>query len=358
VERCLVAIGCTVVAKPDDGRLAVDVPGWRPDLVEEIDLVEEAARMHGYDNIPDELRPFRVGSRPDDAGFAAEARVRAGLVAAGLYEAMSLALTPPQGDTDVRLSNPLSADHAVLRSSLLPGLRGQVERNWAAKVRDVRLFEIGTVFEAASAGVRPREERRVAGVVTGRREPAHWAGDAGDVELWDAKAAFEAAVSLANPGATVQVQAHELVALDHSGQIAGRMTTLLADAPPWAGPLFGFEVRIDAVVRPVTRFVPLPETPSVERDLAVVVADGVSAERILAAVRSAAGALLERVDVLSEYRGEGVPAGHRSVAIHLVYRAMDRTLTDAEVDPVDAAVLQSLQTTLGARRRGAPAGDE
>lgn len=355
VERCLVAIGCTVVAKPDDGRLAVDVPGWRPDLREEVDLVEEVARIHGYDNIPDTLRPFRMGARAEDAGELAEGRIRRGMAAQGLHEAMSLPLTTADGDDSVRLENPLSADHGALRRTLLPGLVAQVERNWSARVRDVRLFEVGTVFRAGPAGGRPHEERRLAAVITGAREPAHWGTPAADADLWDAKAIFEAAVALALPGAAVQVASDELVAIDPAGRVVGRVTPLAADAPPWAAPLFGLELRIDASVRPAPRFQGLPTTPAADRDLALVLRDGVGAAQVQAVVRTAAGPLLESLAVLSEYRGQGVPAGHRSLAIRLVFRAADRTLTDAEVDEREGAILVALRTELGAERRGAGA---
>ncbi|HJS47306.1 MAG TPA: phenylalanine--tRNA ligase subunit beta, partial [Gemmatimonadales bacterium] len=127
IEQYLVRLGCTVVSKPEDGRMAVDVPGWRPDLQAEVDLVEEVARVHGYDAFPDELRPFRVGTRPDDPAELADDRVRDGLVAQGLREARMLPLVAA-GAGPVAVLNPLSADHASLRAALLPGLVAAAER--------------------------------------------------------------------------------------------------------------------------------------------------------------------------------------------------------------------------------------
>ncbi|MGN6393675.1 MAG: phenylalanine--tRNA ligase subunit beta, partial [Gemmatimonadales bacterium] len=107
IERHLVAIGATAVSKPEDGRIAVDVPGWRPDLVREIDLIEELARLHGYDAFPADLRPFRLGRLPDAPGEAVTAQVRRGLVAEGFYEVVSLPLGPADGDApSVGLLNP------------------------------------------------------------------------------------------------------------------------------------------------------------------------------------------------------------------------------------------------------------
>lgn len=356
VERCLVAIGATVVAKPEDGRIAVDVPGWRPDLVEEIDLIEEVARIHGYENIPTELRPFRVGNRADSPAFVTAGRVRAGLAALGLREAMTLPLGKPDGAAAVLLQNPLSADHAALRTRLLPGLVAQAELNWAGMVRDLRLFEIGTVFAARPAGTRPHEELRVAAVLSGASAPAHWSRDTADVDIWDLKGLFEAAVALALPGGRVQVDEQGLVALDAAGREAGRAERLEADAPKWAAPLFGFELRVEPGLAPAPVFVPLPVTPAAERDFALIVPDTVSAGAVLDALRQTGGVPLEDVWVLSEYRGAGVAEGRRSLAVRCVFRAPDRTLVEAEVDAAERRLLGKLQHALGVTRRGATEG--
>lgn len=353
VERCLVAIGATVVAKPEDGRIAVDVPGFRPDLQAEIDLIEEVARIHGYDAIPTELRPFRMGNRPESADFEAAARVRRGCVALGLMEAMTLPLTADEGPGVVRLRNPLSAEHGVLRPALLPGLVRAVEQNWAGMVRDVRLFEIGTVFRAGSIGGRPVETAKVAAVVTGARQPAHWTGEAADHDIWDLKGLFEQVVALALPGGSVHVDGHRLVAQDAEGREAGEARLLEADAPKWAAPLYGLEVALHAGRRAPVRFVPTPVTPAAERDFALIVPDGVAAGAVLAALRGTGGVPLESVTVLSEYRGPGVADGHRSLAVRCTFRAADRTLTDADVDAAERRLLGKLQHALGVSRRGA-----
>jgi phenylalanyl-tRNA synthetase beta chain len=172
------------------------VPGWRPDLVREIDLIEEVARMHGYDAFPSDLRPFRLGSLPDSPVDLAAASVRRGMVEQGLFEVSRLPMGPADGPDSVRLANPLSSDDAWLRRRLLPGLVRLVEANWASQVADVRLFEIGTAWTAAGAGRRPTEEFRVAAVFTGRREPEHWTGSgSARFDLWDLKGRFEAAVA-------------------------------------------------------------------------------------------------------------------------------------------------------------------
>ena len=353
LERCLVAVGATVVSKPDDGRMAVDVPGWRPDLKEEIDLIEEIARIHGYDAFPIELRPARVGSLPDAPIEVVATTVRDGLAAEGLFEVITLPMTSEGAPDSVRLLNPLSASDAFLRRELLPGLVRQVRINWDQHVRNVRLFEVGTVFRARP-GLRPVEPRHVAGVVSGGREPLHWTGTGrADFDRWDLAGLFRVAVALANPAASIQVEGNTWVAVAEDGRRVGRAGVLEADAPPWAAPLLGFEVELDAVPRPPTRFRPLPSTPSSERDLALLLPDGVTAAQVLQVLRQAAGQLLVGVAVLDEYRGAGIDVGVRSVLFRLTFRAPDRTLENAEVDELERQVLAVLERELRVRRREA-----
>ncbi|HEX3232846.1 MAG TPA: phenylalanine--tRNA ligase subunit beta [Gemmatimonadales bacterium] len=354
LERYLVAIGATVVSKPEDARMAVEVPGWRPDLVREIDLIEEIARLHGYDNFPSDLRPFRLGGLPDSRVERVVDQVRRGMVEQGLFEVVTLPMGPADGEESVRLLNPLSADDAYLRRRLLPGLVRLVEGNWANHVSDVRLFEIGTAFVAAPAGSRPREERRLAAVLTGRREPQHWTGTGeARFDLWDLKGRVEAAAALAVPGAVVQVQDHAWVVRDRDGRVVGQAGPLEADAPPWAAPLFGLELVIDPAPRRPPAFQSLPTTPSSERVLALLLPEGTSARQVEDLLRQAGGPLLERVDIESDYRGPELPAGTRSVAFRLTFRAPDRTLRDTEVDEVETGLLAALAGELGVVRRDA-----
>ncbi len=354
IEQYLVAIGATAVSKPDDGRIAVDVPGWRPDLVREIDLIEEIARLHGYDSFPSDLRPFRMGMLPEAVEEAAVAAVRRGMVEQGLYEVSRLPLGPAEGDESVKLLNPLSAEDAWLRRRLLPGLVRLVEGNWANHVEDVRLFEIGTAFAAGASGERPHEERRVAAVLTGRREPRHWTGTGDDrFDLWDLKSRFEAAVALAIPGGAVQVERNAWVARNAEGRMVGEAGPLAADAPPWAAPLFGFELVLDPSPRRPPQFTPLPATPASERVLALLLPEGVTAAQVEGVLNRTGGALLERVEVESDYRGPELPAGVRSVAFRLTFRSPDRTLRDAEVDQAETRLLAALAEELGVRRRDA-----
>ena len=372
IERLLGSVG--FVAAPKDERIAVQVPGWRPDVSREVDLIEEVARLKGYDAFPDELRGYRPGTVPDAPLERAKARVREALARAGMLEARTIPLGAADGPDAVALANPLSAEEAHLPSRLLPSLVRRVEFNWTKRARDIRLFEVARVFRwkpGRPAGSTAREwldERTaVAGVLTGARSPAHWSdgSKAPDMDLWDLKHHFALAVQAAVGGAQVRPAAAGAAgaggaggaaaaaweAVSGDGRVVGWAGPLAADAPVWAGGLFGFEVAIDAAARPTVPYRVLPQTPAVERDLALVLPAGVRADAVEAVVRRVAGPLLERLEVFDEYRGAGLPAGARSVAWHCSFRDPARTLREADVDPLLTATLRALEDELDVRRR-------
>ncbi len=353
LERLLTSVGFFVAPKEGGTRLAVQVPGWRPDVTREVDLIEEAARLKGYDAFPDELRPYRSGTVPDAPVEQIKAGVRQRLVQSGCYEARTIPLGPRDGPEAVAVRNPLSADEAFLRRRLLPGLVRRVEHNWANHTRDVRLFEIGTVFRAGED--RPEEWDSVAAVLTGARRPPHWSDGAKvpDMDIWDLKHHFELALRAAAPSCDVQPATGGVVGWEavQRGEVWGWAGPLEADAPVWAAALLGFELRIDLTPPGAVHYRPLPTQPAVERDIALVLPAGVNAGAVSAVLARAAGPLLERAQVFDEYRGPGIPAGYRSVAWHCTFRDPARTLREREVDELLGGALQALEDELGVRRR-------
>jgi len=350
-ERALTALGCVVL--PREGRLTVQVPSWRPDLEREVDLIEEVARIVGYDRFPEEMRPFRPSVVPDEPTEAVASAVRGVLTGLGLHEAVTLPLGPRHDERCVPVLNPLSQEEAYLRVALLPGLVRRVEHNWRLSERDVRLFEIGRTF-APGQGALPVEEIHVAGVVTGGRRPRHWSEPAPpDVDVFDAKALLEAAAAVVCRGATLAAEGERLVARLPHGTVVGWAGPLDADRPAWAAPLVGFEILLRAAVAPPAAVRPLPRSPAVERDVALVLPDGLAAAEVEAVLRAAAGPLLETLWVFDEYRGAPLAAGQRSVAWRLVFRAGDRTLREAEVDAALARAVTEVETRCGVRRREA-----
>jgi phenylalanyl-tRNA synthetase beta chain len=320
-------------------------------VTREVDLIEEVARLRGYDSFPVEVRPYRRTTVPPAASELTATRVRRRLTALGLHEARTLPLGPAYGPEAPEIRNPLSADEAHLRTALLPGLVRSVEYNWSVKQRNVRLFEIGHVFRRGQPGALPVEWPRVAGIVTGGRRPGHWteSGRVPDLDLWDVKHMFEEALAAAGQRRTVEPGDGGWVVRDDQGVVRGWAHPLAADAPPWAAPLFGFEVDLPEAEDAVVRFRDLPATPASERDVALVLPPGVVAAEVEAAMRRAGGPLLEAVQVFDEYRGAGLPG--RSVAWRLVFRDRERTLRDADVDAAVKRVLEVLRSELGIERR-------
>ena len=277
---------------------------------------------------------------------------------------MSLPLGPADGDESVRLLNPLSAEDGYLRRRLLPGTGAAGRAQLGATTsRDVRLFEIGTVFAPAPAGERPAEERRLAAVLTGAREPPHWTGDrrATRLDLWDLKGLLEAAVALAIPGAAIQVEGNAWVVRDATGRVVGEAGPLTADAPPWAAPLFGFEVAIDpaaAAACPVRA--PAHDAGVRARCSPCCCPTGLAAAQVGRRHPDVAAAnCSSRWMVETSIAAPELPAGTRSVAFRLTFRAPDRTLRDTEVDQAESRLLAAWRPSWesGGEMRAPPAAE-
>ncbi len=349
IEKSLTSLGFTVA--PKDDRLAVQVPGWRPDVAREEDLVEEIARLRGYDSFPVEMQPFRPSNVPDEPMEFVKSRVRRVLTGLGLHQAHSLSLGPKSGEDAPCIVNPLSAEEAYLRTDLISGLVRAAEHNWSVRQRDIRLFEMGTVFRTVRPTQLPSERFRVTGVVSGARRPPHWSDSEKsiDFDLWDVKCLFEEACRVGGPEGTIDAADGRWVLRDSDGAVRGWAGELEADRPAWASPLYGFEVDLEDRGRRWARFDPLPSTPPLERDLALILPDGVNASQVEEVLARAGGELLEAAFLFDEYRSEAVSG--RSVGWRLVFRAADRTLRDREVDRILAKMLKTLEERLGVTRR-------
>lgn len=355
------------VEREEAGVLHVRIPGFRSyDVTREVDLIEEVARTHGYDVFPSELGPYRPGTVPDHPAFRLEDELRASLVARGFFEAQTPAFVP-EGEGDVRVANPLNTREPCMRRSLLPSLLRRVEHNFSRGARDVRLFELGTSFRAAGRGEQPVERTHLVAAFTGRREPPHWSVPEAPFTVWDLKAVLEDAAARAWRGTASVAPAPDASGLfapgaafavvDGEGQLVGsggRVADGKVDAPVWADPVWALELTLpDPVVEaPTAVHHPLPLYPAVERDLALLVGDAVTAAAVTDVIRARGGELLEHVALFDHYRGEGVPEGKRSVAFRLRFRAADRTLKDKEVDRSVQGIVGRLKEELGVEPRG------
>ncbi len=349
IERLLTSLGFAVA--PKDDRLHVQIPGWRPDVTREVDLIEEIARLRGYDSFPVEMRAFRPSNVPSDVREAGKGRFRQALAGFGLNEARSYPLVDDTAEGSQRLANPLSAEESCLRTDLMTALRASAERNWDAKERDIRLFEIGTVFRARGAGVLPDEIQRVAAIVSGARVPPHWgeSGKVSDYDLWDVEGLAETTLAMAGPEATLDPRDDGWVVVDAEGKERGWVGPVAADRPAWGAALFGFEMDLVVGAPDHVQYAEVPTTPSIERDIALVLPDTVSAAQIEASVRETAGALLDSLYIFDEYRGDAVKG--RSVAWRLIFRSPGRTLRDKDADGAVERVLAGLKEQFNVERR-------
>ncbi|HEV7991563.1 MAG TPA: phenylalanine--tRNA ligase subunit beta [Gemmatimonadaceae bacterium] len=377
VVALLSAIGCEATVEDAGDAVRVVPPSWRHDLVAEIDLVEEVARLHGYEQLPDEIRPYRPGTMTDAPLWTTAARLREELAGAGLLEVRPIPFVEG-GEGFVRVLNPLAENEAYLRRSLLETLTRRAEYNLAHMQGNVRLYEIGSAF-APGTDVLPDETVRVAALVMGDREPPHFASPHGAAfDAWDAKALAERIARVAFPGAEIVLQpvgdeTGLLWRVDVNGSSRGEVRSVPLDAPVWAKPAFGVELELDTMsngdvappgehahggaaplaLRPARPFRPLPTTPASEFDLALLVPDGVSAAQVEQVIRTSAGELLERLVAFDLYEGSGVDAGHRSIAWRLTLRHPERTLRDKEIDGRRAKILSALMQELNVRQRTA-----
>ncbi|MEX0856373.1 MAG: phenylalanine--tRNA ligase subunit beta [Gemmatimonadota bacterium] len=355
----------------DGGVLSVEVPGFRSyDVTREVDLIEEVARTHGFEAFPQTLHPFRPSSVPDHPLFALEDRLRDLLVGLGFLEAQTPAFAPA-AEGEVALQNPISAEEGFLRTRLAPGLVRRVEYNLARGNRDVRLFELGTVFRTAGPGEVPHEETRLALILHSLREPKHWSGEGVAFDLWDLKGLLTRIATVVRGGDGWEMRSAEAEYAAGAGftpnamlvvsgpevgdfGIGGSLSPGRADVPPWADPIWAIEVALPA--EPAAPQVPvyraLPAHPGIDRDLALLVPGEVSVEVLLARVRDQGGETLREVGVFDVYREDAMPIGTRSVAIRLRFRASNRTLTDAEVDEAVEQVTQDLARELRVEVRG------
>ena len=353
----------------DPARWSVRVPSFRRDVTREVDLIEEIARHTGYDAIPSSLPRLH----DPEGGRNAETRgvddVRAALLGAGLTEAINFVMSnrdeclllEPRTQP-VAIDNPLSSAAASLRTTLLPGLLRNAAHNLNRGAAGCHLFEIGRVFEPAAG--RPAERLRAAGLVTGRAILSHWSLGRREVDLYDARGAVELLLerlewthlrfSSDRIPADAPLAGPRVIAGSAEAGGLGEVRIDLRRRFEIERPVFAFEIDLDLCGRDrpgERRFAGLPRFPAVRRDLALVVGDTVTVNDVEEAIRGASGLPIAGLQVFDRYRGEGVPPGHASVALQIVFQHPERTLEADEVQAAQETIVKALQTRFGARLR-------
>ena len=355
------------------GSLAFRVPTFRVDITQEIDLIEEVARVHGYDAILPQTSAAIDFSAPMKMADTAE-QIRCHLIGQGFREIIcnpmrDEARSVPPGIEPVRVLNPLSKDMAIMRPSLLPGMLEAVALNQNHGNPDLRLFEVGHVFRVdPSAEGRLVddyvEEERVALVMCGKASPSNWGTPDRRVDIYDLKGAVEGFVEAlgldkrrfisypTSNGLTEQGLAVEIQGLP-SGNL-GKVTADTLARYGIEGEVFAAELpvaRLENQSRPV--YEPLPRFPVVRRDVAFILDVSTEAGRVAEEIRRSASELLVSVSVFDVYRGAEMPAGKKSLAFALMLMSKDKTLTDREIDEAVAGIVKHIEQTFSAVLRSA-----
>jgi len=353
-----------ITATEHGGTLEVDVPSHRPDLVAEVDLIEEIARVDGYDGLPSTVPPIR-GRGGEMTSYARRRRVRKLLVRAGLREVSSLSFASARdlelfhSGPGVVVANPPSAEEPFLRRSLLPALATTVARNGDLGARTVALFEVGHVFAPGD----PVDEREVVACAMWGAAGVGLHGDPRELDVLDAKAALE--VVLRGLGVSWQL-GDARAAPFHPGRssdlvAAGRTLGVLGELHPTVAGVFGavgrvavFEFDLESAAAAADRSFAIrdvPRFPPVRRDLAFIVASGVPAGYLRTAIEEAGAPLVDRCVLFDVFEGGSLPEGTKSLAFSIDLRAPDRTLTDEEAAGTVERVVDALAKGFGARLR-------
>jgi phenylalanyl-tRNA synthetase beta chain len=385
ITRCLESIEL-LVAQEDDDILQVTPPSFRVDLEREVDLIEEVARLQGYNEIPTTMPVVPMSFPEQQPGLELRKKLAAMLVSQGFYEAINYSFVDENyfdrlnlDDNDpirnaVTLLNPLSEDQKIMRTMMLPSLLQNISRNTSRQNNDLRLFEIGKVFHPVADEPLPNENMRVAGVISGRQHPGssllHF--ETATVDVYDCKGIVEAILQevrlskvvktvsrnhentvprYIQPGSYIVFQAG-----DNQLGALGKIDNEVLKAFGIKQDVFLFDLDLDMIaeLNPEPKsFRQLPKFPSVDRDIALVVPEAVAAGELLSAIDNAREALVESVEIFDVYRGDSVGAGKKSIAITLTYRSVEQTLDDNTVNKVHQRLIQMLEKDFQGKLREA-----
>ena len=354
------------------------VPSWRGDVSCMEDISEEVARIYGFDNILSTTPQGAVMEARQSARQVFSDKIRRILASLGMDEARSFAFTHPSlfdklnvpEDSELRraipIMNPLTDEYPLVRTTLLTNLMENTVRNFSRKNEDVRLFEIAPVFlpKALPVTEQPDEVLKLAGILTGRREPVGWGQDGAMIDFYDAKGVVEqlfAALSVSR----YTVESGEHFAL-HPGKTAvfkkGRdVLAVVGEVHPAVQEAFGvtkklyvFEVDVATLLANAAKNFTsqqLPKYPGVSRDLALIVSEETAAADVERVIKKNAGPYFKDVALFDLYTGKQIGEGKKSLAFALHFQSGEKTLTDEEVDTAVGKIVETAKKEFDAELR-------
>jgi phenylalanyl-tRNA synthetase beta chain len=367
IERLLNALGLTVSAD-GDGQWRVEVPSHRFDISLEVDLIEELARLYGYNRLPVRYPQARLAPQAKAEAKGDLPELRRLLVARGYQEAITYSFIDPKwfelfnpGTQPLLLANPISNDMAAMRSSLWPGLVKALQHNLNRQQDRVRMFESGLRFVGQLGEL--KQEPMLAGVVCGSRLPEGWAQGRDVVDFFDVKADVEAVLGFAGalgeftfaPGQHPALHPGQTARIERDGREVGYLGALHPELSRTLGldrPVFVFElVLAEVATGRLPKFHELSRFPEVRRDLALLADRDVAASAVLDVIRENAGEWLTDLRLFDVYQGKGIDPHRKSLAVGLTWQHPSRTLNDDEVNATTLAILTSLEERLNATLR-------
>ncbi|WP_019529074.1 phenylalanine--tRNA ligase subunit beta [Dasania marina] len=347
----------------------VVAPSWRFDMAIEADLLEELARIYGYNRLPVTKIHAELGLRAKPEALTELQQIRSQLVANGYQEAITYSFIDPKmhqlvcpNDEAVVLNNPISADMSVMRTSLWPGLLAAMQHNLNRQQSRVRLFEAGLSFIPDGSGL-PKQEQMLAGAITGRRKPESWLENGETVDFYDLKGDVEGVLALCDPSGSFEFARGECDGL-HPGQTAeirrnGKFVGYIGAIHPQLQKKLGisqtvylFQVNVAAISSgKVPGFSELSKYPEVRRDIAVIIDREIEAGAVQKAVKAAAGSDLTNLRLFDIYEGKGIDTKRKSLALGLTFQHSSRTLNEDEVNVCVDQVIKALETQFAATLR-------
>jgi len=371
VERVLGSLGMQLqveAAQPDGKTWRVTAPAYRPDVTIEADLIEEVARIVGYDAVPEIDAPMPQAFAPLPEARVTPERALLLLCDRGYQEAITYTFVDPKLQTllfpdakALELSNPIAADMSIMRVSLWPGLLAVARENLRRQQQRVRLVEYGRKFVVAGSAL--SEIDTLSGVVAGTSWPEQWGEKSRGVDFFDVKADLQALLDATGAAQEFTFTADSLHCL-HPGRTAriwrdgtavgwlGELHPALARALDLTYVPLVFELETNpALNAKVPDFEEFSRFPSIRRDIAVVIDETTPLEALREHVSVSANKLLRDLRVFDVYRGPGVESGRKSVALGLILQETTRTLTDQDADGIVAAVIARLRRELNASIR-------
>ncbi len=376
IKDILVSLECTIEEAEND-TLMVTVPSYRVDLDREIDLIEEIARMHGYDNIPVTMPMARVLPDWPQHHLRLERSVRNLLVSYGFNEVVNFSFSSTSASeklllshddhrsTQVKLLNPLIDEHAVMRTTLLPGLLETAARNSSFRIFNQRIFELRRVYLVTPEHDSPVEPLILGGLLSGLRYCEGWNQEKTQVDFFDAKGVVENILD-ALKVEKVTFESRDIESYYHPGKACsvycgGDRIGSLGEIHPTVQENFSldkhalyFELDLERLLHqtPESITVAAPSKyPEMARDIAMLLADDLPVVNVIDCISALRIKEIEDIQLFDLYKGEHVPSGQKSIAIRIRYRLNDRTLTDDEVTALHQRVITALINKLGASIR-------